>query len=111
MEVIEASLTKRLETLQQRFVSLRNVKSRARVPEALRKAALELIDAGVSQTAVVRSCRVSWEQIRRWRKRVSAGEPRVLDVVDSRTPAALAETNLATRVTIEAKRIIIELPL
>ena len=99
----------RLQALADQYATYReNAKPRERVPDALRAATLDLIDSGISPGVVVAACRVQRPQLALWRRRRSGRgdrEPRILQVVEA--PA----TGSSVRVTIESKRIVIELPL
>jgi len=64
-----------------------------RIPLALRKQSVAVLDAGVSAGALGKACGVSWTQARYWRTAARAGAPvmaapQVLSVVDHQaTPA------------------------
>lgn len=86
--------TQRLDDLATAFERFRRGHPRKRFPQALRAQVVAVLDAGVSATAVGRECRLSSEQVRRWRAealRLSAVEAvvppplpaRVLSVVDT----------------------------
>ena len=95
--------------MQKRYGEFRsNAKPRERFPEGLRVATLDLIDSGVPQSIVEATCKVQGQQIARWRDRHSGLDPvpvaRVLKVVDT-----AAATSGAAKITIEGRRIIIEL--
>lgn len=101
----------RLAALQGEYAEYRaRAKPRERVPDALRVATLVLIDSGVRLRAVLDACRLQHHQIARWRVQrdgsPASPAPRVLKVVDA--PSA---PDAAARVTIEGRRIVIELPL
>lgn len=65
---------------------------RMRIPEELRKAALDAIGRGIPEKLVREACRISLEQLNRWQeiervggrgKRKKHAKPRVFKVVDS----------------------------
>ena len=113
---LDPTLNERLDALQEQYAEYRaHAKPRERVPDNLRAATLDLIDAGVPRGVVEASCGVQQRQLAFWRDRRSGlapfPVPRVLKVVDAPVTAAPASTPGATaRVIIEGKRIIIELP-
>ena len=112
MFALDPTLNERLDALREMYAEYRaHAKPRERVPDDLRAATLDLIEAGVPQGIVEASCNVQNRQLDRWRDRRGGVGPvpsaRVLRVVES----PRAATGGTAKVTIEGKRIIIELPL
>jgi hypothetical protein len=89
-----ASHARRLERLAAAFAAFRRGKEPGRwIPLGLRTQVVAALDAGVSASAIQRSCGVSWSQVTRWRLAAQAGDevaaaPRVLSVVDRGAPAS-----------------------
>ena len=85
--------TEELEQLSRSYAKFRRThKPRMRIPEDLRKATLETVDKGVPDKLVQEACRVSPEQLNRWReiqrlggrvKNEKKAKPRVFKVVDA----------------------------
>lgn len=83
-----------LEQLSLKFASFRRKhKPRMRIAEELREAVFETIGKGVPDKLVQEACRISSEQLNRWReiqrlrgrgKAVKKAKPRVFKVVDTR---------------------------
>lgn len=112
MHIIDPTLTARLNALQQRYAEYRtHARPRGRVPEDLRTATLELVDAGLKPGVVEKSCCLQWGQLKRWRERriarMGSRSTRILEVVDGNASAPM-ET---ARVTVEGKRLVLEFPL
>ena len=112
MSAIDYSLNDRIAGIAEQFAEFRaRAKPRERVPEDLRVAILALTDAGVSLSTAARACGIQLGQLIRWRdRRVMAAPPppRILKVVDTPAPPTSDE---CARVTIDGRRIVIELPL
>ena len=86
--LLKASRAKRLVHLAAAFAAFRRAnKAGRRIPLGLRIQVVAALDAGVSASAIQKTCGVSWSQATRWRAAVHAGgevaaAPRVLSVVD-----------------------------
>jgi hypothetical protein len=89
-----ASRTKRLAHLATAFAAFRRVNEPGRrIPLGLRMQVVAALDAGVSATAIQKTCGVSWNQASRWRLAAHAGgeaaaAPQVLSVVERGVPAS-----------------------
>ena len=99
--------SKRLAQLAAAFIAFRSVHGPGRrIPLGLRKQVLAALDAGVSASAIERSCGVSWSQTKHWRAAGRAGSPvvvapQVLSVVDHQAapvPTSSPEGDLEMRV-------------
>jgi len=65
----------RLEDLRRVFTKYRREhRSRARIAQSLRDAALEAIQSGIPEPKVRRACRISREQLSFWRRRQRVNE-------------------------------------
>ena len=89
----KASRAKRLAPLAAAFAAFRRVKPGRRIPLGLRMQVVAALDAGVSASAIQKTCRVSWSQAKRWRLAAHAGgkattAPQVLSVVDRGAPVS-----------------------
>jgi hypothetical protein len=86
--LLKASRAKRLVHLAAAFAAFRRAnKAGRRIPLGLRIQVVAALDAGVSASAIQKTCGVSWSQTTRWRAAAHAGgevaaAPRVLSVVD-----------------------------
>jgi hypothetical protein len=70
-----------LEQLRRRFERFRDkTPPTARIPVQLRKAVVVLLQAGVTRSAVQKSCGVSWDQMAQWTRLYGSSEPRAGDV-------------------------------
>jgi hypothetical protein len=90
--------SKRLQQLAAAFAAYRRGNPGRRLPQGLRAQVVAAIDAGVSKSAVGRTCKLSWSQISGWQQaaapsarvapaasQAAADSPRVLSVVDAGT--------------------------
>ena len=87
------SRAKQLAPLAAAFAAFRRVnKPGRRIPLGLRRQVVAALDAGVSLSAIQKSCGVSWGQATRWRLAAYAGgevaAPQVLSVVDGGAPVS-----------------------
>ena len=103
-----------LEILVEKYATfLHKPKPRGPVPRSLRRAAVELVASGLDSSLVEKKLGFRWGQIRRWRA-ASAKTPtvarrtRMLEVVPDVASQPPPQT---ARVTIEGRRITIELSL
>jgi hypothetical protein len=93
-QTLSNASTKRLAPLTAAFAAFRRVsKPGRRIPLGLRMQVVAALDAGVSTSAIQKSCGVSWGQATRWRLAAHAGgevaaAPQVLSVVDRGAPAS-----------------------
>lgn len=66
---VDGSTTVELEQLSRRYAAFRREhRARMRIPEALREATLEAIGKGLPEKTVRVACRISPEQLKRWRE-------------------------------------------
>ena len=89
----DGSVSEELEQLHGRYAKFRREhQPRMRIPEELRKAALEAIASGIPEKLVREACRISPGQLNRWReiqwvrgrkKGEKSAKPRVYKVVDT----------------------------
>ncbi len=113
MDSRSPALQTRLETLVEQFARFReHAKPHQRVPQSLRVAAVTLVQAGVKPSIVGKRCGLQTAQLKAWRERVDVPSmllttPRVLQVVAS--PVG-DNSEARARVTIEGKKVVIELP-
>ena len=88
------SRSQRLVRLAAAFAAFHRVNEPGRrIPLGLRRQVVAALDAGVSASAIQKSCGVSWSQATRWRLAAHAGAevaaaPRVLSVVDRGAPVS-----------------------
>lgn len=89
-----ASRTKHLAHLATAFAAFRRANEPGRrIPLGLRMQVVAALDAGVSATAIQKTCGVSWNQASRWRSAAHGGSevaaaPQVLSVVDHGAPVS-----------------------
>ena len=85
---------KRVAPLAAAFAAFRRVsRPGRRIPLGLRMQVVAALDAGVSLSAIQKTCGVSWGQATRWRLAAHAGgevaaAPQVLSVVDRGAPVS-----------------------
>ena len=100
----KASRAGRLAPLAAAFAAFRRGnRAGRRIPLGLRMQVVAALDAGVSASAIQKSCGVSWGQATRWRLAAHAGgevaaAPQVLSVVDRGAPVSSSSDGVELRV-------------
>jgi hypothetical protein len=104
--------SKRLEQLAEAIAAYRGGNPGRRLPEGLRAQVVAALDAGVSKSAIIKACKLSWSQVTGWHRAavggrvapaadaVAAASPaRVLSVVDTdRCEASVLDGEVELRI-------------